>query len=179
MLRILCGALIALVAVLPARAADGDDVDLGGMKAKAPATWKAGKPASQMQVATFTLPKADGDPEDAQVIVYFFGQGGGGGVDANVKRWQTMFKAPAGEKSKTDSFKVGEAKVTTVDVQGTFLSRFPPFDPNAKVTEKPDFRLIGVVFENPKGPYFIRFVGPQKTVEKHKKDFDAWLKSFK
>jgi len=64
-------------------------------------------------------------------------------------------------------------------VQGTYLSRFPPFDPNAKVTEKPDFRLIGVVFENPKGPYFIRFVGPQKTVDTNKADFDAWLKRFK
>lgn len=178
MLRTLCGALVVLALVAPVWAAD-DEVDLGGMKAKAPATWKVGRPGSQMQVATFTLPKVDGDPEDAQVTVYFFGQGGGGGVDANVKRWQQMFKAPAGEKSKTDSFKVGEAKVTTVDVQGTYLSRFPPFDPNAKVTEKSDFRLVGVVFENPKGPYFIRFVGPQKTVEKNKKDFDAWLKSFK
>src|SRR2546430_1851422 len=179
MLRILCGALIALVAVLPARAADGDDVDLGGMKAKTPATRKAGKPATQMQVATFTLPKADGDPEAGGVIAYLFGRVGGGGGAATVRRWQPILKARAGEKSKPDSLKVGEAKVTTVDVRGTFLSRSPPFDPNAKVTEKPDFRLIGVVFENPKGPYFVRFVGPQKTVEKHKKDFDAWLKSFK
>jgi predicted RecA/RadA family phage recombinase len=178
MLRTLCAAVAVLAVAVTARAADGDEVDLGGMKAKAPATWKAGRPIPPLQTATFTLPKADGDPEDAKVTVYFF-QGQGGSVDQNIKRWQGMFKAPAGEKSKTDSFKVGEAKVTTVDVQGTYLDRFPPADPNAKVTEKPDFRLIGVVFENPKGPYFIRFVGPQKTVEKHKKDFDAWLKSFK
>src|SRR5262249_52738523 len=156
-----CGALIALTLIVPARAAD-EEVDLGGMKAKIPSTWKVAKPMPPLQTAAFTLPKAEGDPEDAKVIVYYF-QGQGGGADANIKRWQGLFKPPAGEKSKTDSFKVGEAKVTTVDVQGTFLDRFPPFDPNAKTTEKPEFRLIGVVFENPKGPYFIRFIGPQKT----------------
>ena len=179
MLRTLCGALIALVVVLPARAAD-DEVDLGGMKAKAPATWKAGKPASQMQVATFTLPKADGGPEDAQVIVYFFGQGGGGGVDANVKRWQGMFKAPAGDKSKVDEFKVGDVPVTEVDISGTYLSRVGgPFNPNAKVEEKSEYRMVGVIFESKNGPYYMRLIGPAKTVAKHKNEFDEWLKNLK
>src|SRR5205809_412988 len=137
MLRTLCGALVGLAVAVPARA--DDEVDLGGMKAKAPATWKAGKPASSMQMATFTLPKAEGDSEDTKVIVYYF-QGQGGTVDQNIKRWQGLFKPPAGENAKTESFNVGGANVTTLDVQGTFLDRFPPADPNAKVTEKPNFR---------------------------------------
>ena len=60
---------------------------------------------------------------------------------------------------------------TLADVTHQYQLRITP--------EKPDFRLVGVVFESPKGAYFMRFVGPQKSVEKHKKDFDAWLKSFK
>ena len=44
---------------------------------------------------------------------------------------------------------------------------------------RPDHRMIGVVFASPQGPYFMRFVGPEKTVDKNKKDFDKWLKGFK
>jgi hypothetical protein len=180
MLRHLWLSSLVLVLAAGARAADkGEVVEIDGLKSAAPAGWKKGQPASNMQYAVFTLPHAEGDKEDATLTVYFFGTGGGGGVDANVKRWQGMFKAPAGEKSKVDKFKVGNVEVTAVDVQGTYLLRFPPFDPNAKVTEKPDYRLVGVVFESPKGPYFMRLVGPAKTVEKHKKAFDEWLKNFK
>ncbi|MCS7047223.1 MAG: hypothetical protein NZO58_12770, partial [Gemmataceae bacterium] len=69
--------------------------------------------------------------------------------------------------------------VTYLDVQGTFLSRFPPFDPNAKITRKPNYRQLGVVFASEKGPYFITLKGPAKTIEGAKKDFDNWLKAFK
>jgi hypothetical protein len=157
----------------------GEAVELDGLKSTAPASWKKGQPASQMQYAVFTLPKADGDPEDATLTVYFFGTGSGGGVDANVKRWQGMFKGAAAEKSKTEKMKVGGVPVTTLDVSGTYLFKARPFDPSAKTEEKPDFRMVGVVFESKNGPYFMRLVGPAKTVEKHKKEFDEWLKNFK
>ena len=42
-----------------------------------------------------------------------------------------------------------------------------------------DSRLIGVVFESPEGPYFIRFVGPAKTVGENEKAFKEMLKNFK
>jgi hypothetical protein len=132
-----------------------------------------------MQFAVFTLPKAEGDKEDASLTIYFFGAGGGGGVDANVKRWQGMFKAPAGENSKTEKTKVGDVPVTALDISGTYLFKAQPFNPQAKTEEKPDFRMVGVVFESKNGPYFMRLVGPTKTVEKHKKEFDEWLKNFK
>jgi hypothetical protein len=36
-----------------------------------PAGWQQGKPSSSMRVAELTLPRASGDPADAQLIVYF------------------------------------------------------------------------------------------------------------
>ncbi len=178
MKRYTWAALALLLGAVATAADSGGVVEIDGLKSAVPAGWVKGKPVGQMQYAVYSLPKAEGDPEDATLTVYFFGPGGGGGVDANVKRWQGLFKAPAGEKSKVDSFKVGDVKVTTVDVQGTYLSR-PPFDPNAKVTEKPDHRMVGVVFESKNGPYFMRLIGPAKTVAKHKDEFDKWLKNFK
>ena len=131
-----------------------------------------------MQYAVFTLPKVEGDKEDASLTIYFF-MGQGGSVDQNIKRRQGMFKAPAGDNSKTEKLKVGDVKVTTLDVNGTYLFKARPFDPNSKAKEKPNFRMVGVIFESKNGPYFMRLVGPAKTVEKNKKDFDEWLKNFK
>src|SRR5262249_42601795 len=155
------------------RAADqGEVVEIDGLKSAAPAAWKKGMPANQFQYAVFTLPKAAGDKEDASLTIYFFNTGGGGGVDANLKRWRDMVKAPAGENAKTDKMKVGDVPVTALDVQGTYLFKARPFDPNAKAEEKPDYRMVGVIFESKNGPYFMRLVGPAKTVEAHKKAFD-------
>jgi hypothetical protein len=169
----------ALVLALVGGARAADTVEIEGLKSAAPAGWKKGTPATAMQKAVFTLPKADGDKDDATLTVYYFGTGGAGGVDANIKRWQGMFKPPAAEQSKTDKFKVGDRDVTTVDVSGTYLFKARPFDPNATAEEKPDYRMVGVVFETKNGPYFMRLVGPKNSVEKNKKDFDGWLKNFK
>jgi hypothetical protein len=180
MLRTLSLSILCLTLAAGARAADkGEAVEIDGLKSAAPAGWKKGTPASQMQYAVFTLPKAEGDKEDAMLTIYFFGPGGGGGVDANLKRWQGMFKPPAGENAKTTKLKAGDVPVTAIDLQGTYLFKARPFDPSAKTEEKPDYRMVGVIFESKNGPYFMRLVGPAKTVEKHKGEFDQWLKNFK
>src|SRR5262249_56815304 len=90
MKRYTWAALVVLSGAVATAADAGDVAEIDGLKSAVPAGWKKGKPASQMQYAVYTLPKAEGDPEDATLTVYFFGPGGGGGVDANVKRWQGM-----------------------------------------------------------------------------------------
>jgi hypothetical protein len=164
--------------------AGGDgEVTLDGLKSKAPASWKRGKVSNKLRVAQFQLPKARDELGDAELVIFFFGPGSGGGTDENIKRWQGMFDPPKGktieEASKVEKLKVGKVPVAVVDVQGTYKERFPPNDPNAKITRKENYRLIGVVFESENGPYFIRVTGPAATVEHHKKDFDSWLKNFK
>jgi hypothetical protein len=183
MFRTLLAATSCLGLIGGVRAADkGEVIELDGLKSAAPASWKKEEPTEMQKAfrkAQFRIVKEAGDPEDAEVVVFFFGPGGGGGVDANIKRWQGMFKAPAAETAKTEKTKVGDVKVTTLDINGTYLFKARPFDPNAKAEEKPDFRMVGVIFESKNGPYFMRLVGPAKTVEKHKKEFDDWLKNFK
>jgi hypothetical protein len=154
-----------------------------GLKSRAPADWKAEKPSNKLRTAQFRIPKAKGDKEDAELVIFFFGPGQGGSVNDNIKRWQGMFEAPEGKKiddvSKVEKMKVGDVDVTYLDVQGIYLYKFPPFDPNAKVQRKPDYRRLGVVFASKNGPYFITVTGPAKTVAEHKKGFDEWLKGFK
>ena len=54
-----------------------------------------------------------------------------------------------------------------------------PFDPNAKVTKMTDYRQLYLILETKEGQYYMTLVGPAKTIEKHKKGFDEWLKNFK
>ena len=158
-------------------AADDAVVEIDGLKSKAPATWKRGQ-AMMNKVAQFKITKAEGDPEDADLAIYHFGKGQGGDLEPNIKRWKEQFKSPP-EKSKQDSFKVGEVEVTCLDMQGTYLHKAAPRDPDSKIVEKPNFRAINVYFKSPNGPFFFKLVGPAKTVEAHKAEFDGWLKAFK
>lgn len=181
--------LLAVAAVLAGfgtlLAADdkkGTAVELAGLKGTAPADWTSEKPSSNFRSYQFKLDKEKGDSDDAEVAV--FKTGGGGGIQANLDRQVAKFKFPDGVKKedavKVEEVKVGGFKGKVQDIKGTFLSKFPPNDPNAKVTEKEKFRMIYVIFEDDdKTVYSIWVSGPEKTVEKHKKGFDGFIKSFK
>jgi hypothetical protein len=170
----------------PGAASAGDKgtvVELDGLKSTAPANWKEEVPKGNLRMAQFRLPKVDGDPGDAELVIFFFGKGSGGSTADNLKRWKDKFVAPEGKKSddlaKVDKFKVGNVDIVYADIKGTFLYKNPPFDPNAKTERRPDYRMLGVIFESPNGPYFITLTGPGRTIEQHKKAFDEWLKNFK
>ena len=53
--------------------------------------------------------------------------------------------------------------MTYVQIAGTYLYKFPPFAPNAKLTPKDNYKFIGVVFDSKNGPYFMRLTGPARV----------------
>ena len=185
MTRFVPTALVGLALLAGVARADdkGTATELDGLKSRTPEGWKAQEIQSRNRVYHFVLPKSKGDKYDAELIVFFFGPGGGGGVKANIDRWKGMIAPPEGKKiddvSKTEQLKIGDVKATVVDATGTYTHKMRPFDPNEKGEKRENYRLIGVVFESPNGPYFVRLVGPAKTVEANKKGFDEWLKNFK
>ncbi len=150
-----------------------------GLAWSKPDGWIAEKPASSMRKAQFRLSKAESDPEDATVIIFYF-QGGGGGVRANIERWISQFKE-AGEQARAvadeEKIEVNGLPQTLVDITGTYLFKTRPMAPTA--TEKPGFRMLGAVIEANSGPWFVKFVGPEKTVAKWEKSFRQFLASFK
>jgi hypothetical protein len=182
--RLLAIATAVLFGTL-ATAADekkGTAVEVGGLKGTAPADWTSEKPSNEMRLAQFKLEKEKGDAEDASVVI--FSLPGGGGIAQNLTRQEAKFKIPDGVKKddavKTDDTKVGDFKGKYQDIKGTLLFKAAPFDPNAKVTEKEKFRQLYVIFEDDdKKTISIWLLGPEKTVEKHKKGFDEFVKSFK
>lgn len=170
-----------MVAVAFAATGLAADLELGKIKAPVPKGWMEEKPSSNMRLTQFKLPKAEGDTEDAELAVFFF-KGDSGTVDANLERQVKKFKAPEGKDkvdSKVEKVKVGGLDATYQDITGTFLSKFPPFAPNAKITEKTNHRQLYVIMKTDDGDYYLQLLGGAKTIEKHKKDFDAMLKNFK
>jgi|YNPBryunderm2012_1023409.scaffolds.fasta_scaffold24169_2 hypothetical protein len=158
----------------------GDVVELAGMKSVAPASWKQEPPSNEMRAAQFKLPKVEGDPEDAALVVFYF-RGGSGSVEQNLKRQEAKFDLSNAKKEdvKVEKAKVGPIDATYQDIRGTYLSKFPPFAPNAKITRKENYRQLYVVFTGKDGEYYISLLGPEKTVAKYKPGFDEWLKNFK
>src|SRR5262245_46072863 len=159
------GILIALLlAVLPAQA--------GSLSFTKPAAWTERAAASSMRVAEFVVPKVPGDPEDAEVIVYYFG-GSGGSVDANLQRWTTQFQSGKDPVKTTST--VNGLQLTSLDVSGTYVAELRPG--STERHNKPGFRMRATVVETPKGPYFIKLTGPAATVAKAGTAFDQFLQS--
>jgi hypothetical protein len=148
----------------------------GGLSFTPPPAWQSRPAASAMRVAEFVIPKAPGDAEDAELIVYFFG-GTGGTVDANIDRWIAQMQQPDGSASKDKAQRgtqtINGLKVTTVDLNGTYIAEVRP-----GATErhnKPDFRLRAAVIETARGPYYIKMTGPAKTMAAADADFKTFL----
>src|SRR5215472_3769813 len=61
-----------------------------GLKWTAPAGWK-NEGSRPMRAATYSVPAAAGDQDPAECVVYFFGAGQGGSIEANIERWKGQF----------------------------------------------------------------------------------------
>jgi hypothetical protein len=145
----------------------------GGVKWTAPASWGSKGP-SPMRAANYEVPPAPGDKEAGECVVFYFGPGQGGGVQANLDRWISQFQ-PADGKPKTAKQTINGLSVSTVDVSGTYLSG-PPM---GQKTPKPGYRMIAAVVEGKQANLFFRFTAPAKTAAAREAEFQALLKSVK
>ena len=144
----------------------------------APDDWLERASDSQMRVTEFQLPRVPGDAEDAELVVFYFG-GGGGSVEANLQRWVGQMEQPDGRSSfevaSTVGFDAGGLAVTVLDVPGTYVAAVSPGS-NTRLN-KTGFRLIAAVVETPVGPYFFKLTGPDRTIARWDAPFTAFLRT--
>ena len=133
-----------------------------------------------MRVAEFVLPGRDATAPGAELVVYYFG-GTGGSVDANIQRWLGQMQQPDGratsDVARREARTINGLKVSLLDVSGTYVAEMRP-----GATEKhnsPGFRMRTAVIETPRGPYFLKLVGPAVTVEAWGASFNDFLGSLK
>lgn len=151
----------------------------GELRLKAPDGWVSERPSSSMRVSQYQLAAAEGDAEAASLVVYYFGAGQGGSVDANLERWVGQMQTPDGrpskDKAKTETTTVNGMKVTLLDVSGAYAGG--DMGGGGASQSKPNFRMRAGVIETPKGAYFIKLVGPEKTVNRWDQSFQEFVKS--
>ncbi len=160
--------------------ANSTQATAGGLNFKAPEGWMTEKASSSMRVAQYKLPKAEGDKEDASLVLYYFGATQGGTAQANIDRWISQMQQPDGSdsksKAKSETMTVNGLKITTVDVTGTYTAEMAPGSGTFHNDE--NYRLRAAVVETPKGNYFVKLAGPAKTIARWDQSYMDYLKSF-
>ena len=136
-------------------------VTAGDLILEVPATWKQKDPQSQFRAAEFEIPAIEGDKESGELAVFYF-QGGGGDLKSNMTRWVGQFEED-GRKIKVYSGKSKQGEYTLVDLSGTYKKSVGP-PALGKSKRLPGWRVINVFLQTEKGPYFLKFDGPTKTV---------------
>ena len=169
------GAIAAAVAALGADAPT-QTIDAGGLTFQAPGSWKSARPSSAMRRAQLTIPATAGDAEAAELVVFAF-PGGAGSVQANVARWQQQFEDKDGNPPKItrETRKGQNVDVTVVECSGRYVAAVQPGSPQR--FDKPDYRLLAAIVQTPEVAYFLKAVGPDKTIGQAKPAFDDLCRS--
>jgi hypothetical protein len=129
------------------------------------------KAANPMLKAEYAVPKADGDKMDGRLTV----SQAGGSLEDNLNRWKGQFSKL--DKEHQDTVDVGGIKVTLVDFSGTYEdSRGPMMGP---AVSRPDYRLLGGIFEADGRLNFIKCYGPAKTITAQADEINGFIKSLK
>ena len=149
-----------------------------GLTFTPPTGWKSVTTTSSMRVAQFALPRASGDAQDAELVVYYFG-GSGGSVEANIERWIGQMQQTDGKPSSAAARRatrtVNGLAMTLIDVSGTYVAEMAPGSQERH--NSANFRLRAAVVDTPNGPYFVKLTGPAKTIAAHEQAFEQFLTS--
>jgi hypothetical protein len=136
-----------------------------------PSAWTTAPNPNPMRKATYKIPKAQGDADDAELAV----SSAAGGVEANVDRWAKQF---GDAKAKTEPRTVNGLKITMVEIKGTYAGGGPMMGAAAAAAgPKEKQMLLGAIVEQGDRQHFFKMVGPEKTVTAAKKDFDKLVSS--
>ena len=153
-------------------------VALGPFSMQVPTGWSEKASTTNMRTAQFQLPANAG--EEAEVIVYHFGEAGAGSIDANIDRWLSQFQQPDG-KSSRDVAKIEKAtfaggEATLVSVSGRYVATPPG---GGQPVDKADQSLVAAIIPSPRGPYYFRMIGSASAVQARAPEFQAALASLK
>lgn len=151
---------------------------LGPFSVVAPADWTMKPTTSSMRAATFQLPGKPG--AEAELIVYYFGGDGAGGVEDNIDRWLGQIQQPDGKPSrevaKIEKTQFAGQEATFVSVAGRYAAAAMGPTPAVDV---PDAEMLAAIVASPSGPYYFKLVGAKATVEANAKAFRTMLESLK
>lgn len=153
------------------------EVTFLGLTGEVPTEWTSEEPDSSMRLLQMAVPGAPEHPE-AEMVVYYFGPGQGGSVEANVDRWRSQFAGPEGGpvEPEISRFEASGMPVTVVELTGTYTRGVGT---GAAGPARSEQTLVAAVLESDRGSLFIQLHGPRATVALHREVFADFLRSLR
>jgi len=148
-------------------------IAIAGLSLSPDPSWRAEAPTSAMRKAQYTVGNI-ADP--AQIVVFHFGAGQGGGVESNLVRWARLVLDENNQPTlpQIEEQDVGPLHITLATFTGTYMAGAP----GGEKTPKPNWTLIAGVIENgPNGTLYPRLVGPSAVVDSARESFVRFVKS--
>jgi hypothetical protein len=133
-----------------------------------PQGWTSVVPRSSMRKLEVNIPGSAGE---ATMTVFFFGVGGGGDPQANLRRWEGQLDADEGATPERKTVQGAETTIHMTSLDGT-LKASPMSGIDAPV---PGSRLMAAVVVAEGGPWFFKVTGPAATVRSAMPDFVEML----
>lgn len=157
----------ALLALAACDMGGGQPVTLLDYVATVPPALEARPATSSMRLAEYTVPRTDGT--EAEVVVYYFGEGEGGDAEANVMRWTSQFtSAEGGHVMPKVSTVEGTSFPTTVaEFEGSYARGIGM----GSTESEPDQGLVAAIVETPRGNLFLQLFGDRTAVAAAREDF--------
>jgi len=147
----------------------------GQLDIELPDSWVKEPPSNSMRMLQASVP---GDAGDGQLAVFYFGPGGGGGVEQNIQRWLGQVQPAEGSQPTRDTFDANGLTIHTVEAKGTITPSRMSMTAETPAPE-PNSMLLGAVVEGPGGPWFIKLTGPEATLEAQHDAFMDMVKNLK
>jgi hypothetical protein len=148
----------------------GQTVALLDYQATVPASMQAHPSTSSMRLAQYVVPRDDGT--EAEVIVYYFGEGQGGSAEANIVRWSHQFSG-----AEVDMDVDGTTFPTTLaEFEGTYRRGIGM---GSEAEPEPDQALVAAVVETPRGNLFLQLFGDRAAVAATRDDFLSMVTSIR
>jgi hypothetical protein len=136
-----------------------------------PAAFKVENVQKPMRAMTMTVAKSEGDAEDGELSVFIF-PGKAGGLQANVDRWANQFGGKNSIKDQRDVKTDAGISAKVVEIEGDFAG-------GMGAPAKPNYKMLGAFIETGDDAHVFKLVGPPKTINAHKAEFDKMIASFK
>jgi gluconolactonase len=133
---------------------------IGSLMLVVPLSWKFTAPTSNMRLGQFAVPGPGGE---AELVVFYFGAGGAGGVRANIERWIGQFAAE-GRATQIAKGECASGDYAVVTCHGTYNQPVgPPIRRESK--PMPGSAMIALIVPTAQGDHFLKLAGPAATVE--------------
>lgn len=146
------------------------DLNVVGLTLPIPVRYRSRESASQMRIAQYDVPHRSGETDlPGEFIVFYFGDGEGGGVMDNARRWSDQFQPGSTGQSPIVRFvedTVNGLVVSRLTLEGAYVpAGMGPAGPAAQAPPQEDWGMDTLIVEGgPEGSIFIRLTGPADLV---------------